>query len=185
MLHPRTSSRPLSGRQRCSHATDSVRNLLPFELLLLPRVLRRKTAEQIVELEGGRRIDEVVRTHPDALLVTGHVGNWELLGAVLATLGYPTHYMAKRQRNPLVDAYLESTRRRLGVGVLHPGAEVRRVFRNLREGGLIGVVADQDGGPDGVFVDVLGKVASVYPGAAVFALRTGAPARSMQLSTLV
>jgi KDO2-lipid IV(A) lauroyltransferase len=109
------------------------------------------------------------------ILTAGHLGNWELCGAQVSIRGYPLSFMVKEQRNSSIDRYLARTRSHLGAGLVYVGPEVRRVFRRLRSGEVIGMLIDQDAGPDGWFHDVLGRVASVQPGAGVFAQRTGAP----------
>ncbi len=129
-----------------------------------------------VEVRGVEHLKEVQERGRGAILVTGHFGNWELIGAVVAMYGYPIHFLAKEQRNPYVDRYMDRTRRKhLGVGVLNPGPELRRVYRALRQGEMLGMLFDQDAGPRGEFLDVLGRVASVQTGAAVLSHRTGAP----------
>ena len=129
-----------------------------------------------LEVHGFEHLEEAYGRGRGVVVVTGHFGNWELLGAIIAQHGLPVHFLAKEQRNPYVDRYMDRARgRHLGVGVLNPGPELRRIFRCLRQGELIGMLFDQDAGSDGIFLDVLGRVASVQPGAAVFSYRTGAP----------
>jgi KDO2-lipid IV(A) lauroyltransferase len=129
-----------------------------------------------LEVCGFENLAAAHRRGRGVVVVTGHFGNWELLGAIVAQHRLPIHFLAKEQRNPYVDRYMDRARsRHLGVGVLNPGMELRRIFRCLRRGELIGMLFDQDAGADGIFLDVLGRVASVQPGAAVFSYRTGAP----------
>jgi KDO2-lipid IV(A) lauroyltransferase len=139
------------------------------------RRLTRARLDEWVEVHGFERVVEAHALGRGVILVTGHFGNWELMGAAVSMRGYPVHFLAKEQRNPYVDRYMNMSRGHLGVGLVHPGPELRRVYRRLREGEIVGMLFDQDAGPAGVFIDVLGRVASVQPGAAVFAQRTGAP----------
>jgi KDO2-lipid IV(A) lauroyltransferase len=128
-----------------------------------------------LEVRGFEHLEAAYRRGRGVVVVTGHFGNWELLGAIISHHGLPVHFLAKEQRNPYVDRYMDRARsRHLAVGVLNPGPELRRIFRSLRRGEMIGMLFDQDAGSDGLFLDVLGRVASVQPGAAVFAHRTGA-----------
>jgi KDO2-lipid IV(A) lauroyltransferase len=139
------------------------------------RRLTRARLDAWVEVRGFERVEQAHALGRGVILVTGHFGNWELMGAAVSMRGYPVHFLAKEQRNPYVDRYMNRSRGHLGVGLVHPGPELRRVYRRLRHGDIIGMLFDQDAGQSGVFLDVLGRVASVQPGAAVFAQRTGAP----------
>jgi KDO2-lipid IV(A) lauroyltransferase len=137
--------------------------------------LDRARLDAWVEVEGFERIAAAHARGRGVILVTGHFGNWELMGAAVAMRGYPVHFLAREQRNPYVDRFMNRTRGHLGVGLVHPGPELRRIYRRLRQGEILGLLFEQDAGPAGEVLDVLGRVASVQTGAAVFALRTGAP----------
>ncbi len=58
--------------------------------------------------------------------------------------------------------------------MLHREVAVRGSLRALRSNELLGILLDQNAGEDGVFVDFFGHLASTAPGAAAFALKTGA-----------
>ncbi|MCY3714377.1 MAG: lysophospholipid acyltransferase family protein [Gemmatimonadetes bacterium] len=116
-------------------------------------------------LEGGRGV----------ILITGHFGYWELLGATVAMLGYPITVVAKKLHNPAVDRLVHAGRERLGMAVATMDKAPATVYRALRRNECVGLLADQDAGAGGVFVDFLGMRASTYQGPAQFALRTGAP----------
>jgi KDO2-lipid IV(A) lauroyltransferase len=62
----------------------------------------------------------------------------------------------------------------MGMRVLHREVAVRGSLKALRRNELVGVLVDQNAGDDGIFVDFFGCPASTAPGAAAFALRTGA-----------
>ena len=109
------------------------------------------------------------------ILVTGHFGYWELLGASVAALGHPVAVVAKDQHNPSVNALIIKGRERLGMKVIPMAKATHAILRTLRRNECIGLLMDQDAGPGGAFVDFLGLPASTYQGPALFALRSGAP----------
>jgi KDO2-lipid IV(A) lauroyltransferase len=139
------------------------------------RHLDRARLDAWVEVQGFERVEAAYSLGRGVILVSGHFGNWELLGAAVSLRGYPMHFVAREQRNPYVDRFMNESRGHLGVGLAHIGPEIRRVYRRLKAGEILGMLMDQDAGPSGEFVDVLGRVASVQTGPAVLALRTGAP----------
>jgi Kdo2-lipid IVA lauroyltransferase/acyltransferase len=109
------------------------------------------------------------------VLTTGHFGNWEVGAAAVAARGLPISAIAKRQSNPLVDAWIRDARARLGIEVIAKGDAPRRVPRALRSGRVVGFVADQDAWDAGVWVPFFGVPSSTYRGPALFALRMDAP----------
>jgi KDO2-lipid IV(A) lauroyltransferase len=139
----------------------------------------RLTAGEMAELVtfyDVEHAEQALALGRGALLVTAHFGNWELMGAAWCARGHTLSFVAKPQRNPLVDRYLNRSRQRVAAGlVLTGGLGLREILRRLRQGESIGILSDQDAGPSGVFLDFLGRTASVQPGAALFAIRTGAP----------
>jgi KDO2-lipid IV(A) lauroyltransferase len=109
------------------------------------------------------------------IVLTGHYGNWEIAGASNPAFGIPLEVIAQRQRNPLFDVDITKNRHRLGMTVIERRYAPKRILKTLREGGAVGIVADQNVRRDGVFVDFFGRPASTARGPAVFALRTGCP----------
>jgi len=137
------------------------------------RRLDRQQFEAWVEVVGFDSIRSAIARGRGVILTAGHLGNWELAGMPITAHGFRLSLVAKRQRNPHIDRYLAGTRK-LSAELLYLGPEVRQIFRRLRAGEVIGMLIDQDAGPAGEFMDVMGRVASVQPGAGVFAQRTGA-----------
>jgi KDO2-lipid IV(A) lauroyltransferase len=123
------------------------------------------------EVCGGEALAEALR-EDGVLLVSGHIGNWELLASGLAAHGFSIAAVAARQRNVLFDAQLANLRERMGIALLErSGGEV---LRKLDERRPVLLLADQDAGGGGVFVDFLGTPASTARGPAVLTLRSGA-----------
>lgn len=127
------------------------------------------------EVVGLEALREARAEGRGAILVTGHLGNWEIGGAALAARGIPVDAVAFRQRNRLFDRDLVENRVRLGMRVIPRGRASRAVFHSLAEGRVPGLVADQNAGERGLFVDFFGVPASTARGPAVFSLRSGAP----------
>lgn len=107
---------------------------------------------------------------------TGHVGSWELAGAYLAARGVPIEAVARRMNNTLFDAYLNKARTDVGMTVVYDNEAVRRIPRAMKEGRLVGLVADQGVmGLASTFVTFFGRPAKTPRGPAVFALRYKVP----------
>ncbi len=127
-------------------------------------------------VEGWELMEEVMRRGKGAVLVTGHIGNWELAGAYVAARGVPLDAIARGMANPLFDAWLNHTREQTGMVVVHDSEAVRRTPRSLRSGRAVAFVADQGvRGLASTFVPFFGRPAKTPRGAAVFALRFEVP----------
>jgi KDO2-lipid IV(A) lauroyltransferase len=129
----------------------------------------------LVDIEGEEHLEEILQRDEGALLVSAHFGNWELLGAWAATFDRPVRFLVKTQSNQRVDQLQNDLRERAGVGIIRSGPSLRAMIRTLREGGFIGLLGDQDGGPQGLFLPFLGRQASVFRGTAQLAWRLRCP----------
>ncbi len=109
------------------------------------------------------------------VLASGHVGNHEIGAAALSARGIPLDLVVQRQANPLFDASLIGSRKRLGLGVIDRSHATKLAIKALRGGRAVAFAADQNAGKAGIFVPFFGKPASTHRGAAVFAVKTGAP----------
>ena len=107
------------------------------------------------------------------LLITGHLGNWEVAGGAMAARGLPLDAVAVRQKNPLVDASLRRQRESLGIRVIDRDASPREVPNALRAGRVVALVADQHAA-GGLPIPFFGHSALTPRGPAVFARRAGA-----------
>lgn len=139
--------------------------------------LGRDGIQRLVEtVDGWELIEEVMAARKGAVLVTGHIGNWELAGAYVAARGIPLDAIVRGMANPLFDAYLNHTREEIGMTVVHDSEAVRRTPRSLRGGRAVAFVADQGVlGLASTFVPFFGRPAKTPRGAAVFALRFDVP----------
>lgn len=110
------------------------------------------------------------------VIVTGHIGNWELGGAYLASR-LPVTTVVRRQKGGWARRLL-ATREALDLDIVHHDegiAKVVRVVRALRAGRCVGLVADQHSFTGSVALPFLGRPAWTRLGPARLALRVGVP----------
>jgi KDO2-lipid IV(A) lauroyltransferase len=131
-------------------------------------------ADMIV-IENPGAVSAALERGRGALLLSAHLGNWEVMGAGLAEMGCPMTVLGARQRNPLVEDAFDRLREARSVRSITVGKSLRPIVEALRAGRCVATLADQDGGPDGFFMDFLGRSASVQSGVFRLAVRTGAP----------
>ena len=109
-----------------------------------------------------------------ALLISGHLGNWELHGVVHGLLFGPIHAVARPLDNPDLDRRLCAMRTMAGNTVVYKQRALAQILRALRHGGGIAILIDQNVLPsDGIFVDFFGRKAATTTVAAALAVKTG------------
>lgn len=128
----------------------------------------------LAELRGKEHIEAALAEGRGAILLTGHLGNWEIAGSRIAAEGFPVNVIARAQRDDEITDYIRGTREEMGMRVFHRDVAVRNSLRALQRNELVGILLDQNAGEEGVFVDFFGHLASTAPGAAAFALKTRA-----------
>ena len=137
-------------------------------------LVRAPASAVVAELEGFEHLETARVAGRGAILMTGHFGNFELLGAWLGRM-HPVSFVIKPLSNPRVDRLVTGWRRAAGVDLIPLGTGVRRVFTALKENHWVAMLADQDARHDGVFVPFMGRPASTPVGPAELSIRTRAP----------
>lgn len=146
------------------------------EAALLARIGRQGVLDMFEGADGWELMESAISEGRGAILVAGHYSNWELAGAYVASRGVPLDVIVRGMSNPLFDRYLNDTRARLGMTVVHDREAVRRTSRSLREGRAVAFLSDQGVmGLASTFVPFFGRPAKTPRGPAVFALRLGVP----------
>jgi KDO2-lipid IV(A) lauroyltransferase len=128
-----------------------------------------------VDIRAVGPVIEAVQSGRSALLVTGHLGNWELLGYTLSMLGVPLHALARPLDNPLLNAWLLGIRQAWGMRILTKFGAAPEMQAILDRGEHLGFIADQNAGDRGMFVPFFGRLASAYKSIAVLAITNRSP----------
>jgi KDO2-lipid IV(A) lauroyltransferase len=159
-------------------ARESYTNLgrVAVEAILLSRGGANAVLGAFGPSPGWELVERARSLGRGVIIVSGHLGNWELSGAYVAARGVPLHAIARGMANPLSDAFFRRTREHLGMHIMHDRDAVRRIPRVLRDGHAVGILSDQATvGLASTFVPFFGRPAKTPRGAAVFALRFGVP----------
>ncbi|HPT88701.1 MAG TPA: lysophospholipid acyltransferase family protein [Bacillota bacterium] len=136
--------------------------------------------EKAVTWEGIEHLEAALAKGKGAIIVSAHLGNWELLGAAL-TRKYPVVAIAREQGNAEFDKIISEARKKVAK-MVPMRASLKPLISALRHNELAYFIVDQRG--RGVHCEFMGRETRFYVGAATFALRTGAaliPARVIRV----
>ncbi|MCJ7544596.1 MAG: lysophospholipid acyltransferase family protein [Phycisphaerae bacterium] len=159
-------------------AQESLKHLvyLGLEVLLTPRLitpLRWHRYVRLANLSEALRI--LLERRTGVILVTGHYGNFELVGYTMATLGFPSVSVARPLDNSYINEFVLGVRQRTGQTILHKRGATASIEDVLAARGTLAFLADQDAGRKGLFVDFFGRPASTYKSIGLMAMQFGAP----------
>jgi KDO2-lipid IV(A) lauroyltransferase len=140
----------------------------------VPELVAAPREQVFASFDGVEHLHAAAARGRGVLLMTGHFGNFELVGAAVAR-EHPVDFVVKPLSNPGAERWIAGLRARAGVGVVPLGAGLRAAFKALRAGRWLALLADQDARRHGVFVPYFGRLASTPEGPARLALATGAP----------
>ena len=149
--------------------------MMAMELFLTPRRITEWNWPRHVRLTQMGPVVEILLKRKGAVMLTGHFGNWELLGYMLATLGFDIFAVMRPLDNPYLNTYLEQTRGRRGLKLIYKKGATVRADDILRSGGTLCFIADQDAGRKGIFVDFFGRPASTYKSIGLLAIAHNVP----------
>jgi KDO2-lipid IV(A) lauroyltransferase len=119
-------------------------------------------------------LDLVLSRRP-TILVTGHYGNWEVLGYLMALLGINLSAIARPIDNPLINDWLLGIRERKGLKIITKWDATQTMVDVMEAGGTLGFIADQNAGDKGMFVPFFDRLASTYKSIGLLAIRFDAP----------
>ncbi len=129
------------------------------------------------ELRGVELLDQAMADGTGAIMIPGHMANWDIAGAWAAQrYGSVTTVAEQLKPKDLFDQFL-AFRESLGMEVLPLGESdvMRTLARRLRAGRLVALLGDRDMTKGGVEVEFFGATASMPAGPATLAVITGAP----------
>ena len=159
-------------------ATDSIKHLFRLALvdaMQMDQFIHPDQWWNYVDMrEAGTAHQTLIGEQP-AIMVTGHLGNWELMGYTLSMLGVRLHAIARPLDNPLLNRWLLGIREAWGLHVLTKFGASQEMQAILERGEHLGFIADQNAGDRGMFVPFFGRLASAYKSIALLAITQNLP----------
>jgi KDO2-lipid IV(A) lauroyltransferase len=144
------------------------------EFCRMPRYTVRNT-EGWIRTEGIKHYLAAQAKGKGVLVLTGHLGAWELSSFYHSLMGHPMGLVIRRLDNRILDEFVNEIRCLHGNRVLHKDDFARGLLTAMRAGDTVGILMDTNmTPPQGVFVNFFGLAACTASGLARVALKTGA-----------
>lgn len=138
--------------------------------------LEKKDFHKYFLIEGLSNLTRAYEKGKGVLILTAHMGNWELLTVVIAMTGYPASIVVRPLEFRPLEEFFIRHRTRFGGKLIPKKYSMRMVMKSLARREMVGMLMDQNvDWYDGVFVDFFGRPACTNKGLALLALNTGAP----------
>lgn len=144
-----------------------------IDVLCLPSMGRREL-ERSVDVIGWEHIPTALARGNGMLLVTGHIGNWDVPAALLAARGYPVNVIVERLEPPAWNERVQAIRERAGLRAIPMETGAREMFACLRRNEVLALLIDRPLREGGAPIRFFGRETRIPDGVARLALRTGA-----------
>jgi len=130
---------------------------------------------RLVSIQHGAYFDEAAALGRGVIVLSAHMGNWEMGGAVLSALGHRVNMVVMPERMQRLERLLRSQREKRGVNVLPVGSSAFGILRCLKRGEVVAIMGDRALTGRAAPIDFFGKPAPIPLGPALLSVRSGAP----------
>ena len=129
-------------------------------------------------LEGWQQMDEIIQSRQGFILLTAHLGNWQVVMSALCKLGRKVHLVMRPEDNPAVAEALRISASAGAVEIISPEGTlggVVPIMEALKRGDIVSIMGDRSYNFSFVDVQFLGDPARFSCGAFHIAALAGCP----------
>ncbi len=148
--------------------------LLVLEVAHAPRKIHETNWREYVTLRNESDLVRHLLDDRPLLVVSAHLGNFEVGGYALGILGFPTYTVARTLDNPYLDRFVNRFRAATGQHIIPKNGGFDQILAVLARGDTMTFLADQYAGPKGCWVEFFGRPASAHKAIALLALENNA-----------
>ena len=141
------------------------------EVIYLRHRLSRHNFRSLIRFRNQQQAVGALLSDRPVILLSGHLGNWELAVWIFGVFGFPMGVVARRLDNPYLDRFFLKFRSDTGHDLLDKNGASGEMVDRLETGRHLAMLCDQDAGSHGLFVDFFGHPASTFKSIALLALR--------------
>ncbi len=148
--------------------------MFAFDILYTARLMRHSTWHRYTKINNIPEVLQLLLNGRGVILVTGHYGNFEVMGCVFAALGMETFNVARPIDNPYINRYVYHVLHQ-GQNIIYKKGATDAMLDVLKTGAALGIVADQNGSRKDIFVDFFGRKAATYKSIGLLAMQFNVP----------
>ncbi|MCH2138140.1 MAG: lysophospholipid acyltransferase family protein [Phycisphaerales bacterium] len=160
---------------RAVASTQYLFRLALVDAIAMDRFIQPNCWWKHVDMSDVAPAVDVLHGDKPTILLTGHMGNWELLGYTLSMLGLKLNALARPLNNELMNRWLLGIRQSWGMRIITKFGAAPEMQAILERGEHLAFIADQNAGPRGVFVPFFGRLASAYKSIGLLAITQNIP----------
>jgi len=149
--------------------------MLTVDMLFTPRIVKRDNWDHYSTYVNLEQTKWLIQGGQPVLMVTGHYGNFEIMGYLMGLFGFKTYSIARPLDNRFISNYLYGIREKAGQKIIDKKGAAEQMQQMVEEGATLGFIADQDAGKKGLFVDFFGRKASTYKSIGLLAMQYNMP----------
>lgn len=151
------------------------------DVMLMLRLHGSRLQALIGRRSSQKPLDDALAAGNGAILISPHLGNWELGGLGLADLGYKLNVLTFREPDQKVNDLREKVRSERGIGIIYVDREdtsplaIIEAINALRRNEVLCLLGERDGSSNTILLDFFGRCTPFPSGAGYLALASGAP----------
>ena len=147
-----------------------------MDFLLFSRLSPERAKAVVDTGEAFSLCKDILQEGKGLIIMTAHMGNWELLAGIFCMHGFPGGVIGRRIYYEPYNQWIVRLRNAVKVQTIYQDEAVRQVHKLLKAGEIIGLLPDQDrDNVRGIFVDFFGMQAYTTVAPVKFAITSGAP----------
>ncbi len=149
--------------------------MMAMDIIMTPKLVKKKNWRKYSTYTNAERAKWMMAEEKGMLMVTGHYGNFEIMGYLMGLFGFNIYSVSRPLDNKFINSYLYRVRKRVGQKIIDKKGAAKVMDDISSTGATLCFIADQDAGRKGLFVDFFGRKASTYKSIGLVAIMNNLP----------
>ena len=137
--------------------------------------LNEDVVKKRVKVLGLDNLNKALEKNKGAILLSAHIGNWEMGGVVTAIKGYDISAVVLNHKYKKINEFFIRQREKKGMKAIPVDAIMKRCISALSRNGTLALLGDRDFTNSGIVLDFFGVPTSIPKGPAMFSIKIGSP----------